>query len=206
MPSRCLKGSMRRAAAPMSIVRTGLHSMPDPQSSRLRFCWKSCGASAGANWRTMSSCGRPRRSTASVFMTAPSSTIPATPRPCGLRWRNSPLAMLPVTTGSWRPARRSSRSASNGWAMLPSTRSPDMVRILPQIVRLGCYRTVYGLVAKKLRDPRLRTVFSFHPLLIGGNPFSATAIYTLIGFLGAPLGRSFRDGRHGPCPSRGWSA
>ena len=31
-----------------------------------------------------------------------------------------------------------------------------------------------------IRDPRLRTVFSFHPLLIGGHPFRATAVYGLI--------------------------
>jgi phytoene desaturase len=73
----------------------------------------------------------------------------------------------------------------------------DMVRILPQILRLGCYRTVYGMVAKKLRDPRLRTVFSFHPLLIGGNPFSATAIYTLIGFLERRWGVHFAMGGTG---------
>ena len=42
------------------------------------------------------------------------------------------------------------------------------------------YRTVYALVSQHFSDPRLRTVFSFHPLLIGGNPFAATSIYCLI--------------------------
>ncbi len=52
----------------------------------------------------------------------------------------------------------------------------DMARIAPDMVRLGSYRTVYGMVSKFIRDPRLRMVMSFHPLLIGGNPFAVTSI------------------------------
>jgi len=59
----------------------------------------------------------------------------------------------------------------------------DMARIVPDMVRLGSHRTVYAMVSSFIRDPRLRTVLSFHPLLIGGNPFSVTSIYTLISFL-----------------------
>lgn len=59
----------------------------------------------------------------------------------------------------------------------------DMARIVPAMVRLQSYRTVYSLVSSYIRDPRVRTVLSFHPLLIGGNPFSVTSIYTLISFL-----------------------
>jgi phytoene desaturase len=59
----------------------------------------------------------------------------------------------------------------------------DMARIVPQMIRLESYRTVYGLVSKYIRDPRMRMVLSFHPLLIGGNPFSVTSIYALISFL-----------------------
>ncbi len=56
----------------------------------------------------------------------------------------------------------------------------DMVRVIPDLIRLGGRLSVYDLVSKYIRDPRLRIVFSFHPLLIGGNPFSATAVYALI--------------------------
>lgn len=59
----------------------------------------------------------------------------------------------------------------------------DMLRIAPDLVKLQGYRSVYGLVSKYIKDPRLRTVFSFHPLLIGGNPFSVTSVYSLINFL-----------------------
>jgi phytoene desaturase len=56
----------------------------------------------------------------------------------------------------------------------------DMLRVVPDLIRLGGRLSVYDLVSKYIRDPRLRVVFSFHPLLIGGNPFSATAVYALI--------------------------
>ncbi|MBK6849347.1 MAG: phytoene desaturase [Proteobacteria bacterium] len=68
-------------------------------------------------------------------------------------------------------------------AHLPFGSWGDMARIVPQMVRLKSYRTVYGLVAEYVRDPRLRQILSFHPLLVGGNPFSTTSIYTLIAFL-----------------------
>jgi phytoene desaturase len=55
----------------------------------------------------------------------------------------------------------------------------DMARIVPDMVKLESYRTVYGLVSKYVKDDRLRQVLSFHPLLVGGNPFSTTSIYTL---------------------------
>ena len=54
---------------------------------------------------------------------------------------------------------------------------------VPNMIKLGCYRTVWQLVAKYLRDERLRRAFSIHPLLVGGNPFETTCIYSLIHFL-----------------------
>ncbi len=59
----------------------------------------------------------------------------------------------------------------------------DMAKIIPSMVLLESHRTVYGLVAKYFKDKRLRQVFSFHPLLVGGNPFSTTSIYALIAYL-----------------------
>jgi phytoene desaturase len=63
---------------------------------------------------------------------------------------------------------------------LPFGSWTDMARIAPDLVRLGGWRSVHGLVSRFVRDARLRTVLSFHPLLIGGNPFTASAIYSLI--------------------------
>jgi phytoene desaturase len=59
----------------------------------------------------------------------------------------------------------------------------DMLRVAPDLVRLQSYRTVSGFVAKYVKDPMLRRVFSFHPLLVGGNPFQTTSIYALIHYL-----------------------
>ncbi|EYF03784.1 phytoene desaturase [Chondromyces apiculatus] len=73
----------------------------------------------------------------------------------------------------------------------------DMARIVPDMVRLESYRTVYGLVAKYVKDDRLRQVLSFHPLLVGGNPFSTTSIYTLIAFLERQWGVHFPIGGTG---------
>ena len=56
----------------------------------------------------------------------------------------------------------------------------DMLRIAPDLLRLEGYRSVHGLVSRFVKHPKLRTMLSFHPLLIGGNPFRAPAIYCLI--------------------------
>ncbi len=56
----------------------------------------------------------------------------------------------------------------------------SMIRVAPNLVRLGCQRSVYSVVAKYIRDPHLRQAFSFHSLLVGGNPFSTSSIYALI--------------------------
>ena len=77
------------------------------------------------------------------------------------------------------------------------SRWSDMARIAPEMIRLSSYRSVYSLVSKFFRDPRLRVVFSFHPLLIGGNPFTASSIYCLIGFLERRWGVHFALGGTG---------
>jgi phytoene desaturase len=73
----------------------------------------------------------------------------------------------------------------------------DMAKIAPEMIRLSSYRSVYGLVSKFFRDDRLRIVFSFHPLLIGGNPFTASSIYCLIAFLERRWGVHFALGGTG---------
>lgn len=73
----------------------------------------------------------------------------------------------------------------------------DMLRIAPDLLRLGGHRSVYATVAKFIRDERLRTIFSFHPLLIGGNPFRASAIYCLIAHLERRWGVHFALGGTG---------
>lgn len=66
---------------------------------------------------------------------------------------------------------------------VPFDRWTAMARVAPDLVRLSSFRSVYGLAARFVRDPRLRVVMSFHPLLVGGNPFRTTSVYSLIAHL-----------------------
>ena len=70
-------------------------------------------------------------------------------------------------------------------------------RLYPDLLRLKSYRSVYGLVASYIKNERVRTVMSFHPLLIGGNPFSATSILCLINYLERRWGVHFAMGGTG---------
>jgi phytoene desaturase len=79
-------------------------------------------------------------------------------------------------------------------ADVPFDRMVDMLRIVPDLVSLGAYRSVHGMVAAHLRDPRLRQVFTFQPLLVGGNPFRTPAIYLLIHWLERKWGVHFARG------------
>ena len=58
-----------------------------------------------------------------------------------------------------------------------------MMKQIPSLLKLKSYKSVYSLVSNYISDEKLRRVFSMHPLLVGGNPFSTTSIYTLILFL-----------------------
>lgn len=82
-------------------------------------------------------------------------------------------------------------------AHVPFASWRDMVRIAPAMLRLGSFRSVYGFVSRFVKDPRLRIALSFHPLLIGGNPFSASSIYSLIVFLERRWGVFFAMGGTG---------
>ena len=72
-----------------------------------------------------------------------------------------------------------------------------MAAIIPDMVRLQSYRSVWGLVCRFIDDPRLRQAFSFHPLLVGGNPFTTTSIYALILFLERRFGVHYPRGGTG---------
>lgn len=73
----------------------------------------------------------------------------------------------------------------------------DMARVVPKMVQLESYRTVYGLVSKFIENENLRQVLSFHPLLVGGNPFRTTSIYSLIPYLERKWGVHFPIGGTG---------
>ena len=92
---------------------------------------------------------------------------------------------------------------------VPFLKFTDMIGIAPDLIRLQSYQTVFEFVQGYVKDPMLQRVFSFHPLLVGGNPFQTTSIYALIhhlerqwgvhycmggtGALVAALGRLFEE-------------
>ncbi len=56
----------------------------------------------------------------------------------------------------------------------------DLVDALPSMVKMRAWRSLYSMAAKHFKNDKLRIVMSFHPLLIGGNPFAVTCVYSLI--------------------------
>lgn len=82
-------------------------------------------------------------------------------------------------------------------AAVPFLKIWDMVKVSPQLIRLGAYRSVYSMVSQYIQDDHLRQAFSFHSLLVGGNPFKASSIYTLIHFLEKNWGVYFPKGGTG---------
>jgi phytoene desaturase len=63
---------------------------------------------------------------------------------------------------------------------IPFSTLVDMAKVTPVLLRLGGLQSVYGKVAAHVKNGKLRQALSFHPLFMGGHPFRATAIYTLI--------------------------
>lgn len=73
----------------------------------------------------------------------------------------------------------------------------DMVKVVPEMVKLRSDRSVYRFASKYFKNEKLREAFSFHPLLIGGNPFKATSIYAMIHELEQKFGVWFAMGGTG---------
>lgn len=79
----------------------------------------------------------------------------------------------------------------------PFLRFADMLRIAPDLVRLESHLSVHDFVARFVKHPLLRQALTFHPLLVGGNPFQTTSIYTLIHHLEREWGIWFAMGGTG---------
>ena len=72
-----------------------------------------------------------------------------------------------------------------------------LLRSAPDLIRLGGHTTVYSKVKKFFKNEKLRLAFSFHPLLIGGNPFTTTSYYCLIAHLERTYGVHYAMGGTG---------
>ena len=65
---------------------------------------------------------------------------------------------------------------------LGSTDFPDLSSMLkagPMLTRFQAWRSVHSMVSGFVRDEKLRQILSFHTLLIGGNPLTASAVYAM---------------------------
>ena len=79
----------------------------------------------------------------------------------------------------------------------PFSSVADMIKVAPDLIRLRSHESVYRLVARYIKHPLLRQVFSFHPLLVGGNPFQSSSIYAMIHYLERRWGVHFAMGGTG---------
>ena len=70
----------------------------------------------------------------------------------------------------------------------------DMLRAAPDLVRMRADQSVYSLVSQHFKHPLLRQVFSFNPLLIGGNPFQVSSVYSMIHHLEREWGMHYVKG------------
>jgi phytoene desaturase len=73
----------------------------------------------------------------------------------------------------------------------------SMIRVAPQLIGLQSYRSVYDRLGDFVKDPQLRQAFSFHTLLVGGDPFKTSSIYALIHALERKWGVWFPRGGTG---------
>lgn len=79
----------------------------------------------------------------------------------------------------------------------PFLKFTDMLRVSPALMRLRADRSVYSAVSRFVKDEHLRQAFSFHPLLVGGNPMETSSIYTLIHWIERKWGVFFPKGGTG---------
>lgn len=73
----------------------------------------------------------------------------------------------------------------------------SMIKVAPQLIKLKSHRNVYATISDYIKDRHLREAFSFHSLLVGGNPFETSSIYTLIHYLERNWGVYFAKGGTG---------
>jgi phytoene desaturase len=79
----------------------------------------------------------------------------------------------------------------------PFLKVSDMLKVAPDLIKLQSYKSVFQYVKSFIKDDFLRQCFSFHPLLVGGNPFDTTSIYAMIHYLEREWGVHYAMGGTG---------
>jgi phytoene desaturase len=64
----------------------------------------------------------------------------------------------------------------------------SMAALVPELLKIKAWKSVHGHVASHVKHPKLRMALSFHPLFVGGNPFRATSVYSMIAYLERQFG------------------
>lgn len=59
----------------------------------------------------------------------------------------------------------------------------SMMKVLPDLLKLDAVRNLFRFSSQYFKSDKLRQVFSFETLLVGGNPMSVPAIYAMIHFV-----------------------
>lgn len=70
----------------------------------------------------------------------------------------------------------------------------DLAKFIPRALSYDAIRSSYSFASKFFQDERSRFAFSFHPLFIGGSPFSTPALLQLIPYLEKKDGVWFAEG------------
>ena len=73
----------------------------------------------------------------------------------------------------------------------------SMLRVVPDLLKLGAVQSLFGMVSKYFKSDKMRQVFSFEPLLVGGNPMKVPAIYAMIHFVEKTWGIHYAKGGTG---------
>jgi phytoene desaturase len=83
---------------------------------------------------------------------------------------------------------------TDGLGARPFDTVRSMISFAPRALRLGAHRPVAAYARRYFKDFRHHFLFSFHPLFIGGNPFTAPSVYIMIPYLEREQGVWFAKG------------
>ena len=73
----------------------------------------------------------------------------------------------------------------------------SMMKVVPDLFKLNAVRTLFSFVKQYFKSDKMRRVFSYETLLIGGNPQKVPAIYAMIHFVEKTWGVHFAMGGTG---------
>ena len=96
-------------------------------------------------------------------------------------------AIMKLSPGDMAGYDEFARYAENVWregyvklGHVPFLDFASMLKAAPALARYQAWRSVYSMVSSFMKNEKLREAFSFHTLLVGGNPMTTSSIYALI--------------------------